>query len=52
MTTKEIKEAFNEWFEENVIEFNNGYGTQDAQYSNRLETKKDLFNYFTKQFIS
>ena len=52
MNTKEIKEAFNEWLEENVIEFTNGYGTQDAQYSNRLKDKKELFIYFKKEFIS
>lgn len=52
MNKKEIKEAFNEWFEENVIEFTNGYGTQDTNYNNRIETEKELFIYFKKQFIS
>lgn len=52
MNKQEIKEAFNEWLEENVIKFSDGYTTQDAQYNNRLKDKKELFIYFKKQFIS
>ena len=53
MNTKEIKEAFNEWLnDDNVIKFADGYGTQDAQYSNRLKDKKELLKYFIKEFIS
>ncbi len=46
------KEMFWEWFnDDNVIEFSNGYATQDAQYCNRLKTIQDLYKYFLKEFI-
>ena len=52
MSKKEINQAFNEWIEDgNVIEFNNGFGTQDAQYTNRL-SKKELLKYFIKEYIN
>jgi hypothetical protein len=34
----------------NVIKMKGGYATQDAQYRNRLKTKKDLLKYFVKEF--
>lgn len=53
MTKKEINQAFNEWIEDdNVIEFNDGFGTQDACYTNRLKDKKELLKYFIKEFIN
>ena len=46
------KEAFWEWFEDgNVIEFEDGYATQDALYRNRLKTIRDLYKYFLKEFV-
>ena len=47
---KDMKDSFDAWVDENVIEFPDGYGTQDAQYNNRIETEKDLFIYFVKEF--
>jgi len=45
------KEAFFEWFNDgNVIKFKDGYGTQDAQYCNRLKGIKELYKYFLKEF--
>ena len=45
------KEAFWEWFEDgNVVKFEDGYATQDAQYCNRLKTIRDLYKYFLKEF--
>ncbi len=39
------------WIEDgNVIKMKGGYATQDAQYRNRLKTKKDLLKYFVKEF--
>jgi len=49
----DMKEAFDEWIEDgNVIEFKDGYGTQDAQYCNRLKDEKELYKYFIKEFFS
>ncbi len=46
------KEAFKDWFEDgNVIEFADGYATQDAMYCNRLKTIRDLYKYFLKEFV-
>jgi hypothetical protein len=46
------KEFFIEWLNnDNVIKFDNGYGTQDAQYNNRLKTIRDLYKYFLKEFV-
>lgn len=46
------KESFFEWYNDgNVIEFNDGYGTQCAQYRNRLKTIRDLYKYFLKEFV-
>jgi hypothetical protein len=46
-----MKEAFDEWIEDgNVIKFKDGYGTQDAQYCNRLKDEKELYKYFIKEF--
>ena len=49
---KDMKDSFDAWVDENVIKFPSGYGTQDAQYNNRIETEKDLFIYFVKEFGS
>ncbi len=45
------QESYDAWIEENVIKFKDGYGTQDAQYGNRLKTDKDLYKYFIKEFV-
>jgi hypothetical protein len=37
--------------DDNVIEFSNGYATQDAQYCNRFKTIPHLYRYFLKEFI-
>jgi hypothetical protein len=48
---EEILPNFEAWIEDgNVIQLKGGYATQDAQYSNRLTTKKDLLKYFVKEF--
>jgi predicted GNAT family acetyltransferase len=47
-----FQEQFNEWMEDgNVIKFEDGYSTQDAQYRNRLKNMSDLKRYFYKEFI-
>ncbi len=51
MTTTEIKEAFKAYCEDNVIKVKGGYREQTSQYR-RLFTKKELFTYFKKEFIS
>jgi hypothetical protein len=46
------QEQFQEWMEDgNVIKFEDGYSTQDAQYRNRLKNMSDLKRYFYKEFI-
>ena len=41
---------YKEWIEDgNVIQFKEGYATQDAQYSNRL-TEEELYKYFVREF--
>jgi len=46
------QEQFNAWIEDgNVIKFEDGYSTQDAQYRNRLKNMSDLKRYFYKEFI-
>jgi len=46
------QEQFNAWMEDgNVIKFEDGYSTQDAQYRNRLKNMSDLKRYFYKEFI-
>jgi|Laugrespbdmm15sd_2_1035082.scaffolds.fasta_scaffold48094_2 hypothetical protein len=48
---EDILPSFEAWIEDgNVIKMKGGYATQDAQYSNRLKTKKDLLKYFVKEF--
>lgn len=53
MSNQEIKAQFQEWFKksDSIIKFADGFATQDAQYRNRLKTKKDLFKYFKREFI-
>ena len=46
------QEQFNEWMEDgNVIKLDDGYSTQDAQYTNRLKDKSALKRYFYNEFI-
>jgi len=48
---EELLPNFEAWIEDgNVIHMKGGYATQDAQYRNRLKTKKDLLKYFVKEF--
>lgn len=48
---EEILPNFEAWINDgNVIKMKGGYATQDAQYTNRLKTKKDLLKYFVKEF--
>ena len=48
-----MRELFKQWIADgNVIKFNDGYGTQDALYRNRLKDKKELYKYFKKEFGS
>lgn len=48
---EELLPNFEAWIKDgNVIKMKGGYATQDAQYSNRLKTKKDLLKYFAKEF--
>ena len=49
----EYKKEFLDWInDDNVIQFSNGFGTQDAQYRNRLKNYTELYKYFIKEFIS
>jgi DNA repair protein RadC len=49
---KEQEKQFQEWMEDgNVIEFEDGYSTQDAQYRNRLKDLDALRLYFYNEFI-
>ena len=46
------QEQFNEWKEDgNVIKMDNGYATQDAQYTNRLKNIYELKKYYFNEFI-
>ena len=46
------QEQFNEWMEDgNVIKLEDGYSTQDAQYTNRLKDISALKRYFYNEFI-
>jgi hypothetical protein len=46
------KENFVEWMNDgNVIQFSDGYATQDAQYRNRFKTLRVLYKYFLKEFV-
>lgn len=41
---------FDNWVnDDNIIKFDNGYATQDAQYNNRLD-EVELYKYFMKEF--
>ena len=47
----DMKDSFDEWMNDgNVIKFEDGYATQDAQYRNRLKDEKELYKYFIKEF--
>ena len=51
MLEQEVLPNFEAWIKDgNVIKMKGGYATQDAQYRNRLKTKKDLLKYFIKEF--
>jgi hypothetical protein len=51
MLEQDILPNFEAWIKDgNVIKMKGGYATQDAQYRNRLKTKKDLLKYFVKEF--
>ena len=46
-----MKQDFLEWVNsDDVIKFDNGYSTQDAQFKNRIPTIKALYRYFIKEF--
>ena len=46
------KQAFWDWFNDgNVHHFEDGYGTQDSLYRNRLKTLRGLYKYFLKEFV-
>lgn len=52
MISKEILNAFHQWEnDDNVIKFKDGYATQCANYKNRLKTRKDLMQYFIREYI-
>jgi hypothetical protein len=43
---------FNEWIADgNVVTINGYYSTQDAQYKNRLKSKRELYKYFVREFF-
>jgi|TARA_S200002703_G_scaffold154527_1_gene157480 hypothetical protein len=49
-----MNKLFQKWIDDgNVIEISKGvFATQDALYRNRLLGKKELFNYYKKEFIN
>lgn len=48
----EYKKEFLQWIaDDNVIQFKNGFGTQDAQYANRLQNYTELYKYFVREFM-
>lgn len=50
---EEQEQSFKEWMEDgNVHKFEDGYSTQDAQWSNRLTGLDELRKYFRKEFLS
>lgn len=50
---EEQEQSFKEWMEDgNVHKFEDGYSTQDAQWSNRLKGLDELRKYFKKEFLS
>ena len=50
---EEQEQSFKEWMEDgNVHKFEDGYSTQDAQWSNRLKGLDELRRYFRKEFLS
>ena len=43
---------FKEWMNcGNVIQYHDGYATKNAQYKNRLKSKRELYNYFVREFF-
>lgn len=45
-------EAFESWIEDgNAMVIDGAWTTQDAQYTNRIETKAELWKYFLKEYF-
>jgi len=55
INNKTMKRDFNNWIEDgNVVQSTDSKGkyycTQDAMYRNKIRSKKELMNYFLKEF--
>lgn len=50
-TISEVREAFETWISDgNVVESNGYWSTQDAQWRNKIESKRELLIYFIKEY--
>lgn len=50
-TISEVREAFETWISEgNAVETNGYWCTQDAQWRNKIESKRELLIYFIKEY--
>lgn len=46
------RELFEQWIDDgNVVRLNGFFATQDALYCNKIESMRDLYKYFLKEFI-
>ena len=51
LTISEVREAFELWISDgNAVETNGYWSTQDAQWRNKIESKRELFIYFIKEY--
>lgn len=50
-TISEVREAFELWISDgNAVETNGYWSTQDAQWRNKIESKRELLIYFIKEY--
>lgn len=51
LTISEVREAFELWISDgNAVETNGYWSTQDAQWRNKIESKRELLIYFIKEY--
>jgi len=50
-TISEVHEAFETWISDgNVVETNGYWSTQEELWCNKIESKRELFIYFIKEY--
>ena len=51
LTISEVHEAFETWISDgNVVETNGYWSTQEELWCNKIESKRELFIYFIKEY--